>query len=282
MSTTTTIKPFVKLYLQLCASPHSAPRLRHDQHTDGRTNTPTDDMPREYRDRSRSPRRRRRRDRDASASSSDSSSSSESERRRESRRHRRRDRDDGTRRRATGDDEEEEEEDADQVHRFRTFLKKRERRLAEQREAAERAEREALDAGEALIGPPPPPMLGAPEEKRDFGDKLLAGEGAAMSAFVQNGQRIPRRGEIGLKTEQIEKFENLGYVMSGSRHSRMNAVRMRKEAQIYSAEEKAALAALNKEERAAKEQRVLDDMRALVAAQLDANKRTDLPPPPAE
>jgi hypothetical protein len=170
----------------------------------------------------------------------------------------------------------------DQVHRFRTFLKKRERRLAEQREAAERAEREALDAGEALIGPPPPPMLGAPEEKRDFGDKLLAGEGAAMSAFVQNGQRIPRRGEIGLKTEQIEKFENLGYVMSGSRHSRMNAVRMRKEAQIYSAEEKAAMAALNKEERAAKEQRVLDDMRALVAAQLDANKRTDLPPPPAE
>ena len=39
MSTTTKIKPFVKLYLQLCASPHSAPRLRHDQHTDGRTNT---------------------------------------------------------------------------------------------------------------------------------------------------------------------------------------------------------------------------------------------------
>ena len=170
----------------------------------------------------------------------------------------------------------------DQVHRFRAFLKKRERRLAEQREAAERAEQEALDAGEALIGPPPPPMLGAPEEKRDFGDKLLAGEGAAMSAFVQNGERIPRRGEIGLKTEQIEKFEQLGYVMSGSRHARMNAVRMRKEAQIYSAEEKAALAALNKEERAAKEQRVLDDMRALVAAQLDANRRTDLPPPPAE
>lgn len=93
-----------------------------------------------------------------------------------------------------------------------------------------------------------------------------------MGAFVRDGQRIPRRGEIGLKTDQIEKFERLGYVMSGSRHARMNAVRMRKEAQVYSAEEKAALAALNKEERAAKEKKVLDDMRALVAAQLAARE----------
>lgn len=106
----------------------------------------------------------------------------------------------------------------------------------------------------------------------NHGGRLLAGEGEAMGAFVRDGQRIPRRGEIGLKTDQIEKFERLGYVMSGSRHARMNAVRMRKEAQVYSAEEKAALAALNKEERAAKEKKVLDDMRALVAAQLAARE----------
>ena len=62
--------------------------------------------------------------------------------------------------------------------------------------------------------------------------------------------------------------------MSGNRHARMNAVRMRKEAQVYSAEEKAALAALNKEERLAKEQRVLDDMRALVAQQLETNQKS--------
>jgi len=43
----------------------------------------------------------------------------------------------------------------------------------------------------------------------------------------QAGKRIPRRGEVGLDSEQIEKFENIGYVMSGSRHSRMNAVRIR-------------------------------------------------------
>lgn len=48
-----------------------------------------------------------------------------------------------------------------------------------------------------------------------------------MAAFVQSGQRIPRRGEVGLDSNQIEKFEQAGFVMSGSRHSRMNAVRIR-------------------------------------------------------
>lgn len=53
------------------------------------------------------------------------------------------------------------------------------------------------------------------------------GEAQAMAAFVQSGQRIPRRGEVGLDSNQIEKFEQAGFVMSGSRHSRMNAVRIR-------------------------------------------------------
>lgn len=48
-----------------------------------------------------------------------------------------------------------------------------------------------------------------------------------MHAFVQNGKRIPRRGEVGLSADQISHFEDLGYVMSGSRHSRMNAIRIR-------------------------------------------------------
>ena len=55
-----------------------------------------------------------------------------------------------------------------------------------------------------------------------------------MAQFVQEGQRIPRRGEIGLGSEDIDKFEKAGYVMSGSRHRRMNAVRVRKENQVYS------------------------------------------------
>jgi hypothetical protein len=50
-----------------------------------------------------------------------------------------------------------------------------------------------------------------------------------------------------LSADEISHFEELGYVMSGSRHSRMNAIRIRKENQVYSAEEKAALAMINYE-----------------------------------
>lgn len=56
--------------------------------------------------------------------------------------------------------------------------------------------------------------------------------------------------------------------MSGSRHSRMNAIRIRKENQIYSAEEKAALAMFNFEENRKKEQKILKDMQRLVARTL--------------
>jgi hypothetical protein len=53
-----------------------------------------------------------------------------------------------------------------------------------------------------------------------------------MAAFAKSGARIPRRGEIGMTDEEIKSFETVGYVMSGSRHSRMNAIRMRKENQV--------------------------------------------------
>lgn len=44
--------------------------------------------------------------------------------------------------------------------------------------------------------------------------------------------RIPRRGEIGWSGEEIDTLETQGYVMSGLRHKRMNAVRIRKENQV--------------------------------------------------
>ncbi len=224
-----------------------------------------DDRRRHGRERSRERRRRSRRD-------ASSSSSGDTRRHPRRRRRDREGREDALEDAHDADDGAANEED--QVHRFKRFLRHRSKRLEAIRREAERAEREALDAGEALIGPPPPPAAIGPNDAVDHGSHLLAGEGAAMGAFVRDGQRIPRRGEIGLKTEQIERFEQLGYVMSGNRHARMNAVRMRKEAQVYSAEEKAALAALNKEERLAKEQRVLDDMRALVAQQLETNQKS--------
>lgn len=157
-----------------------------------------------------------------------------------------------------------------------------------------------------------------------------------MHAYVQEGKRIPRRGEVGLSADQISHFEDLGYVMSGSRHSRMNAIRIRygimcssfqvlsytgfmpvslmllllairvdssnasacqripcakhiksvcapclscfachccrKENQIYSAEEKAALAMYNFEENKRKEQKILGDMQQLVQSTLGGDE----------
>lgn len=51
-----------------------------------------------------------------------------------------------------------------------------------------------------------------------FGHALLPGEGAAMAEYVKAGKRIPRRGEIGLTSDEIANFEKSGYVMSGSRY----------------------------------------------------------------
>ena len=60
----------------------------------------------------------------------------------------------------------------------------------------------------------------------------MPGEGAAIAQYVQQNMRIPRRGEIGWSGEEIESLEQQGYVMSGSRHKLMNAVRLRKENQV--------------------------------------------------
>ena len=38
-----------------------------------------------------------------------------------------------------------------------------------------------------------------------------------MAAYIAEGKRIPRRGEIGLTSDQIVAYEKIGYVMSGSR-----------------------------------------------------------------
>ena len=62
-----------------------------------------------------------------------------------------------------------------------------------------------------------------------------------------------------------------GYVMSGSRHKRMNAVRMRKENQVYSAEEKRALAMFNYEEKQKRENQMLADFRQLINQKLGEN-----------
>lgn len=107
---------------------------------------------------------------------------------------------------------------------------------------------------------------------KEMGKALLPGEGAAMAAYVAEGKRIPRRGEIGLTSNEIETFESVGYVMSGSRHRRMEAVRIRKENQIYSADEKRALAMFSKEERQKRENLILGQFREMVSAKLADKK----------
>lgn len=117
---------------------------------------------------------------------------------------------------------------------------------------------------EEMFGPPIP--TAKQEEHMDFGTQLLPGEGAAMAEYVKAGKRIPRRGEIGLTSQEIEDYEKSGFVMSGSRHRRMEAVRLRKENQVYSADERRALALLSKEERVKKETEVISKFRSMVSS----------------
>ncbi|KMZ56143.1 hypothetical protein ZOSMA_99G00740 [Zostera marina] len=117
------------------------------------------------------------------------------------------------------------------------------------------------DDDDSVVGPMPLPRA---EGHISYGGALRPGEGDAIAQYVQQGKRIPRRGEVGLSADEIQKFENLGYVMSGSRHQRMNAIRIRKENQVYSAEDKRALAMFNYEEKAKREQKVMVDLQRLV------------------
>eukprot|EP00658_Telonema_sp_P-2_P051315 TRINITY_DN3936_c0_g2_i1.p1 TRINITY_DN3936_c0_g2~~TRINITY_DN3936_c0_g2_i1.p1 ORF type:complete len:350 (+),score=81.13 TRINITY_DN3936_c0_g2_i1:46-1095(+) len=109
-------------------------------------------------------------------------------------------------------------------------------------------------------GPQPLPSV----DVGSYGGALLPGEGAAIASYVQEGKRIPRRGEVGMTSDQIQDYEDMGYIMSGSRHRRMNAVRIRKENQVYSAEEKRALALFNYEEKAKRENQILADFKTLL------------------
>lgn len=120
-------------------------------------------------------------------------------------------------------------------------------------------------------------------DERAYGGALLRGEGSAMAAFLQDGTdvRIPRRGEIGLTSGEIAQFENVGYVMSGSRHRRMNAVRMRKENQVISAEEKRGILKLQREERERRESILREEFSELVSDKLKASS-TQIPGPSKE
>lgn len=112
-------------------------------------------------------------------------------------------------------------------------------------------------------------------DERQYGGALLRGEGSAMAAFLKDGTdvRIPRRGEIGLTCNEISTYESVGYVMSGSRHRRMNAVRMRKENQVISAEEKRGILQLQREERERREAILREEFQELVNEKLKSTSK---------
>jgi predicted RNA-binding protein with RPS1 domain len=125
------------------------------------------------------------------------------------------------------------------------------------------------DSEDGMEGPMPLPQsnaanAGGGNDSSAYGNALLPGEGQAIAQYVQQNLRIPRRGEIGYSGDDIEHYEQSGYVMSGSRHARMNAVRIRKENQVYSAEEQRALALITMEENQQKEAQLMEDFRTML------------------
>lgn len=65
----------------------------------------------------------------------------------------------------------------------------------------------AMEVDEDIVGPQPKQVVQL--SHKEYGKALLPGEGAAMAAFVAEGKRIPRRGEIGLTSDEIEKYEDV-------------------------------------------------------------------------
>jgi hypothetical protein len=89
-------------------------------------------------------------------------------------------------------------------------------------------------------------------------------EAHLYAQYIRQGKRIPRRGEVGITSQEIAYLESLGYVMSGSRHKKMNAVRQRIESKVYSAEDKRALAIFNLEENIKKEKNIINSFKTLM------------------
>ena len=156
---------------------------------------------------------------------------------------------------------------------------------------------------------------------------LLNSQGEAMAAYIAEGKRIPRRGEIGLTSDEITAYEEVnspsctkvsqnwyfpgwlgdvweqaqedgGCQVQSLPHEDFGeiiakwrflvsllccemvscsmtylAFRLRKENQIYSADEKRALAMFSKEERVKRENKILGQFRDMVQDKLNKPRK---------
>ena len=73
---------------------------------------------------------------------------------------------------------------------------------------AVKANRKNKEEEAEMIGPVLPAKVSL--SHKEMGTQLLPGEGAAMAAYIAEGKRIPRRGEIGLTSEEIVRYEEEG------------------------------------------------------------------------
>ena len=158
--------------------------------------------------------------------------------------------------------------DVKKKHKKKVKKKKKLKREDRSASSSPRAVEQSEDDEDEVIGPQPVPDEKPTDEMMRYGRDLLPGEGQAIAQYVQKNLRIPRRGEVGWEGETIEKLESSGYVMSGSRHTAMNAVRIRKENQVYSAEEKKALALASLEKKKQRETEITNEYRKLLTDQL--------------
>ncbi|XP_005148418.2 NF-kappa-B-activating protein [Melopsittacus undulatus] len=232
-------------------------------------------------------------DEEAKSKSSSSDSSSEEEKKKKKKKRKKKKRKGSKRKRRKhsedSDSESESEDSSDEDRKKSRKKKKKNRKKKYKKKKNKKSRKESSDSSsedsdeemfqgedlwiersknmetDSLIGPEAPKTHASQDDRPlNYGHALLPGEGAAMAEYVKAGKRIPRRGEIGLTSEEIASFESSGYVMSGSRHRRMEAVRLRKENQIYSADEKRALASFNQEERRKRENKILASFREMV------------------
>lgn len=123
------------------------------------------------------------------------------------------------------------------------------------------------------FGPKPVKITLDPREERKLysGNKFQQTEAQLYAKYVQEKKRIPRRGEVGKTEEEIKHYEDLGFVMSGNRHKKMTEVRLKKEAQVYSAEEKRALTIFNIGQREKKEMNTINGLRTMWKSKKEEN-----------
>jgi hypothetical protein len=81
------------------------------------------------------------------------------------------------------------------------------------------------------------------------------------------------QGEPMRTTEEIERYESLGYVMRNKiKNVTLNIPKSRKEAQKFSQEEKRALAIFNLEEQQRKENNIINQMKSICKVRKIINK----------